>query len=244
MVNKFTDADEIAKFSSLHEDWWKNDGAFGMLHKLTPVRMLFIRQALSNLLERNTQLSKTFGGLRILDVGCGGGLLTEPLKRLGANVTGLDASAEAIKAAKDHASVVGLDIDYRVGDLSTIPNELDQFDVVIASEVIEHVPDPQSFIEEIHKLISPGGKLIITTLNRSLMSLLGAKIFAEYLLKIVPVGTHDWRKFIKPYELNSMLTSAGFTPEFVKGISYSISEDEFRLAANPVVNYAVSAFKC
>ena len=180
MVNKFTDADEIAKFSSLYEDWWKNDGAFGMLHKLTPVRMLFIRQALSNFLERDTELSKTFAGLRILDVGCGGGLLTEPLKRLGADVTGLDASAEAIEAAKDHASVVGLDIDYRIGDLSTIPNELDQFDVVIASEVIEHVPDPQSFIEEIHKLISPGGKLIITTLNRSLMSLLGAKIFAEY----------------------------------------------------------------
>ena len=244
MINKFTDADEIAKFSSLYDDWWKNDGAFGMLHKLTPVRMVFIRQALSNLLERDTQLSKTFEGLRILDVGCGGGLLTEPLKRLGANVTGLDASAEAIKAAKDHASVVGLDIDYRVGDLSTITNELDQFDVVIASEVIEHVSDPQSFIEEIHKLINPGGKLIITTLNRSLMSLLGAKIFAEYLLKIVPVGTHDWRKFIKPYELNSILTSAGFTPEFVKGISYSISEDEFRLAANPVFNYAVSAFKC
>ena len=107
---------------------------------------------------------------------------------------------------------MGLDIDYRIGDLSTIPNELDQFDVVIASEVIEHVLDPQSFIEEIHKLISPGGKLIITTLNRSLMSLLGAKIFAEYLLKIVPVGTHDWRKFIKPSELNDMLTSARFKP--------------------------------
>ena len=244
MVNKFTDTDEIAKFSSLYEDWWKNDGAFGMLHKLTPVRMLFIRQALSNFLERDTELSKTFAGLRILDVGCGGGLLTEPLKRLGADVTGLDASGEAIEAAKDHASVVGLDIDYRIGDLSTIPNELDQFDVVIASEVIEHVPDPQSFIEEIHKLISPGGKLIITTLNRSLMSLLGAKIFAEYFLKIVPVGTHDWRKFIKPSELNDMLTSARFKPEIVKGISYSISEDEFQLAANPVVNYAVSAFKC
>ena len=170
--------------------------------------------------------------------------MTEPLKRLGADVTGLDASGEAIEAAKDHASVVGLDIDYRIGDLSTIPNELDQFDVVIASEVIEHVPDPKSFIEEIHKLISPGGKLIITTLNRSLMSLLGAKIFAEYLLKIVPVGTHDWRKFIKPSELNSMLRSARFTPEIVRGISYYISEDEFRLATNPVVNYAVSAFKC
>ena len=128
--------------------------------------------------------------------------------------------------------------------MSSIPNELDQFDVVIASEVIEHVPDPQSFIQEISRLTKPGGKLIITTLNRSLMSLLGAKIFAEYLLKLVPVGTHDWRKFIKPSELNSMLTSARFKPEIVKGISYSISEDEFQLAANPVVNYAVSAFKC
>ena len=165
-------------------------------------------------------------------------------KRLGADVTGLDASAEAIKAAKDHAAVVGLNIDYRIGDLSTIPNELDQFDVGIASEVIEHVPDPKSFIEGIHKLISPGGKLIITTLHRSLMSLLGAKIFAEYVLKIVPVGTHDWRKFIKPSELNDMLTSARFKPEIVKGITYSISEDEFQLATNPVVNYAVSAFKC
>ena len=106
MVNKFTDEDEIAKFSSLYEDWWKNDGAFGMLHKLTPVRMLFIRQALSNFLERDTELSKTFAGLRILDVGCGGGLLTEPLKRLGADVTGLDASGEAIEAAKDHACLL------------------------------------------------------------------------------------------------------------------------------------------
>ena len=210
MASKFTDANEIAKFSSLYEDWWKNDGAFGALHKLTPARMLFIRQALGNFAQRGAEIPKPFSGLRILDVGCGGGLLTEPLQRLGANVTGLDASAEAIKAAKEHASVVGLDIDYRIGDLSTIPNELDQFDVVIASEVIEHVLDPQSFIEEIHKLISPGGKLIITTLNRSLMSLLGAKIFAEYLLKIVPVGTHDWRKFIKPSELNSMLRSARF----------------------------------
>ena len=206
--------------------------------------MLFIRQAKGNYAQRGAEIPKPFSGLRILDVGCGGGLLTEPLQRLGANVTGLDASAEAIKAAKEHASVVGLDIDYRIGDLSSIPNELDQFDVVIASEVIEHVLDPQSFIEEIHKLISPGGKLIITTLNRSLVSLLGAKIFAEYFLKIVPVGTHDWRKFIKPSELNSMLRSARFTPEIVRGISYSISEDEFRLATNPVVNYAVSAFKC
>ena len=243
MVSKFTDADEIAKFSSLYMDWWKNDGAFGALHKLTPARMLFIRQALSNFVNRDTEYSQTFAGLRILDVGCGGGLLAEPLKRLGADVTGLDASAEAIKAAKDHASVMGLDIDYRIGDLSILPDDSDQFDVVIASEVIEHISDSQSFIEATYKLISPGGKLIITTLNRSLLSLLGAKIFAEYILKIVPAGTHDWRKFITPSELNSMLIKASFTPEITRGISYSIREDEFQLAANPVVNYAVSALK-
>ena len=244
MVSKFTDADEIAKFSSLYKDWWKNDGAFGALHKLTPARMLFIRQALGNFAERGAEIPKPFSGLRILDVGCGGGLLTEPLQRLGANVTGLDASAEAIKAAKDHALIMGLDIEYRIGDLSIIPDELNQFDVVIASEVIEHVPDPQSFIQEIYKLTKPGGKLIITTLNRSILSLLGAKIFAEYFLKIVPVGTHDWRKFIKPSELNSMLTNAQFKLETIRGISYSVSEDEFRLAANPAVNYAVSALRC
>ena len=171
----------------------------------------------------------------------GGGLLTEPLKRLGANVTGLDASPEAIEVAREHALVMELDIDYRIGDLSVISN---QFDVIIASEVIEHVSDPQNFIHEIDKLTSPGGRLIITTLNRSLLSLLGAKVFAEYILKIVPLGTHDWRKFITPSELNAMLTNARFKPEIIKGISYSISKDEFRLAANPGINYAVSALKC
>ncbi len=244
MVSKFTDADEIAKFSSFYEDWWKNDGAFGALHKLTPTRMLFIRKVLSDFVVRDAKNPQAFAGLRILDVGCGGGLLTEPLKRLGANVTGLDASPEAIKVAKDHALAMGLDIDYRIGDLSVIPYEFNQFDVVIASEVIEHVSDPQSFLQEIYKLTNPGGKLIITTLNRSLLSLFGAKIFAEYLLKIVPVGTHDWRKFITPSELNAMLIRSRFEPEIIKGIFYSISKDEFHLTANPEINYAVSAIKC
>ena len=244
MFSKYTDAEEIAKFSSLYKDWWKNDGAFGALHKLTPARMHFIRHALSHFVKHDSKIPQTFAGLSILDVGCGGGLLTEPLKRLGANVTGLDASPEAIEVAREHALVMELDIDYRIGDLSVISNQLDQFDVVIASEVIEHVSDPQNFIHEIDKLTAPGGKLIITTLNRSLLSLLGAKVFAEYILKIVPLGTHDWRKFITPSELNAMLTNARFKPEIIKGISYSISKDEFRLVANPGINYAVSALKC
>ena len=166
------DNKEVQKFDDISYRWWDPEGPFKPLHMLNPVRVNFIKNSID---LKNKSL---------IDVGCGGGLLTEPLKRLGANVTGLDASPEAIEVAREHALVMELDIDYRIGDLSVISNRLDQFDVVIASEVIEHVSDPQNFIHEIDKLTFPGGRLIITTLNRSLLSLLGAKVFAEYILKI------------------------------------------------------------
>lgn len=235
------DVNELDKFSALSDDWWEDKGAFSALHKLTPARMMFLREALLNNRLKTPDSKLPFLGMNILDVGCGGGLLAEPMARLGANVTGVDASKEAITVASRHAKASGLDIKYIAGDLAAVFLETKKFDVVIASEVIEHVLEPRVFIRDLSKLLHCESILIITTINRSLKSLLTAKILAEYILRLVPAGTHKWGKFIRPTELKKMMGEVNLEIQLLKGISYSVGSDNFVLTENAIINYAISA---
>lgn len=235
------DIHEVNRFSALSDDWWKKGGAFAPLHRLTPVRMKFLRNALKSHQKVGSSDERPFCGMKILDVGCGGGLLTEPVTRLGGTVTGIDASREAIGAAVQHSKLSGLEINYLTGEVATAFKFGEKFDVVIASEILEHVLDPRPFIAELTKLMTRDGILILTTLNRSLKSLLGAKVLAEYMLRIIPMETHSWTKFIKPAELQNLLADFELEIRLLNGISYKVMLNDFILDQNLSMNYAVSA---
>ena len=230
------DPAEIRRFSALSDQWWAPDGPLGQLHRMTPARMQIIRDALAP----DTDDPVPLAGLSILDVGCGGGLLCEPLTRLGARVTGLDASPEAVEAARAHAGQSGLDITYRTGTLDD-PEVAGPYDAVIASEVIEHVPDPAVLIAGIARVLRPGGTVVVTTLNRTGRSLFVAKLLAEYVLRLVPARTHDWRRFLTPSELSRLLAGAGFSVTATTGIVYRILRDRFEPGKDLSINYAVCA---
>ena len=170
-----------------------------------------------------------------------GGILVEPLKRLGASITGIDASETAIKSARLHSRKSNLEINYLVGTIDSLIEQKKLYDLVIASEVIEHVQDPNDFIKGLKKLVRPKGKIILTTLSRSLKSLLIAKVAAEYLTKIIPAGTHEWKKFLNPQELEILLTSDGFQVDSIKGMTYKINSDRFVLTDDLSMNYAIAA---
>ena len=236
-----SDKSEIKRFSDLSDQWWEKNGAFSPLHLMTPVRMEFILEALTQWQFHGIQGPKPLSNINLLDVGCGGGLLSEPLTRLGASVTGIDASDAAIKAAKRHSDLSGLKINYITGDITTLISENKLYDVVVASEVIEHVFSPVEFLKGLKKLVKPNGKIIITTISRSIKSLLIAKIAAEYITKMIPVGTHQWKKFIKPEELQDLLDVAGFKVDITRGISFKLKDDRFILNDNISMNYAIVA---
>ena len=232
-----SDPKEITKFTAMAGEWWNPDGPMAPLHRLVPPRMRFIRDCLER--YPDTASRRPLSGLSILDIGCGGGLLCEPLVRLGATVTGYDASAAAIAAAREHAERSGMTIDYRVGGSETVGREAGPFDAIIASEVIEHVPEPGTFVEELAGVLRPGGSLLLTTINRTVRSMLVAKIGAEYILRLLPVGTHDWTRFLTPAELDALLAAAGVEPVAHAGISYRMARDEFVLSDDLAINYAV-----
>jgi 2-polyprenyl-6-hydroxyphenyl methylase / 3-demethylubiquinone-9 3-methyltransferase len=234
------DRDEVDRFSALSKEWWDADGAFAPLHRMSHARMGFIREALDQRVRVDAPRFRPFDGLTVLDVGCGGGLLCEPLARLGAIVTGIDASSEAIIAAGAHASQAGLDIDFECAAAEDLLNREQRYDVVIASEVIEHVAEPASFLVTLAGLLKPSGAVVLTTLNRSAKSMVVAKVLAEYVLRVLPAGTHDWRKFLTPDELAGMMVDAGFTVNLERGIGYSISRDRFELGGDLSVNYAMA----
>jgi 2-polyprenyl-6-hydroxyphenyl methylase/3-demethylubiquinone-9 3-methyltransferase len=235
------DKGEVEHFSALSDEWWKKGGAFAALHRMTPARMEFILESLKEYSENKAANTKTLEKLSILDVGCGGGLLSEPMARLGAKVTGIDASEKAIKAADYHSRVSKLKINYLTGDIGVLITKKKQFDVVIASEVIEHVLNPKEFLEGIAKVLTPNGVLIVTTLNRSIKSLLVAKLGAEYIIKMIPSGTHQWGKFLRPDELEQLLRKTGLKVDLKKGISYKIGKDCFVLNNDLSMNYAIKA---
>jgi 2-polyprenyl-6-hydroxyphenyl methylase/3-demethylubiquinone-9 3-methyltransferase len=230
-----TDVDEIGRFAALAETWWDENGPMAPLHALNPLRIAFIRDALvSDVSER-----RPLAGLRILDVGCGGGLLCEPLARLGAEVTGLDAAQKSIDVARAHAAEAGLDIAYRCGDVAELHGET--FDAVLAMEVVEHVADLPTFVAAAGACVAPGGILAMATLNRTLKALALAVVGAEYVLGWLPRGTHDWRKFVRPSELIGLASNAGLQVERITGAAYNPLSGSWRLSRDLGVNYMLAA---
>lgn len=237
------EAGEIARFAALAEAWWDPDGKFKPLHKQNPARLTFIRNHVARHFDRDPLGGRAFEGLDILDIGCGGGLLCEPARRLGARVTGIDAAEESIRVAARHARETGLDIEYR----ATLPEELAakgrQFDVLLNMEVVEHVANVDAFLEACCQLVKPGGVMVASTINRTLKSLVLAKVGAEYLLRWVPPGTHDWRKFVRPSELARGLRRNGVHIADLGGLTYSPLGDDWFLSRDLDVNYLAFAVK-
>ena len=236
-------AEEIAQFTRLAEKWWDTNGEFRPLHQLNPVRLAYIRNRLCDYFNRDAQSITPLKGLTLVDVGCGGGLVTEPMCRLGADVTGIDAGAETINAARHHANEMGLSIDYQHILPENLPAECRQFDIVLNLEVIEHVADRALFLETTSKILKPGGAMILSTLNRTLKSFALAKVSAEYLLRWVPVGTHDWRQFIQPAEIAKEISPHGLKIRDVTGLSFSPLDRSWRESSDLKVNYILFATK-
>jgi 2-polyprenyl-6-hydroxyphenyl methylase/3-demethylubiquinone-9 3-methyltransferase len=234
---------EIARFAAMADEWWDADGKFRPLHQLGPARLTFIRDHLAAHFGRDPLAPRPLDGLSVLDIGCGGGLLCEPLCRLGARVTGIDAGADAIAVARRHAAEAGLAIDYRHQPPEDLAAGSETFDVVLTMEVVEHVADLGAFLAAAAGQLKPSGAMLLSTLNRTLKSLALAKVGAEYLLRWVPAGTHDWRKFRRPSELGKLMRPLGIEVRALKGIVYRPFSDSWELADDLDVNYMIFALK-
>jgi 2-polyprenyl-6-hydroxyphenyl methylase/3-demethylubiquinone-9 3-methyltransferase len=235
------DASEVAKFAKLADQWWDASGPFAPLHHLNPVRLTFIRDVAATHFGRDSRSLRPFDGLSLLDLGCGGGLLSEPLARIGFSVTATDAAEENILAATEHAAHSDLTIKYErmTAEQRSVAKRL--FDVVLSMEVVEHVPNPGEFLQTTSRLVNPGGLLVISTINRTLKSLLLAKIAAEYVLQWIPAGTHDWAKFVPPEALRGLLEEAGFRVLRVEGMSFDPLAFSWSSSRNTDVNYLLAA---
>jgi 2-polyprenyl-6-hydroxyphenyl methylase / 3-demethylubiquinone-9 3-methyltransferase len=240
------DSDEIDRFARLSSEWWDARGKFRALHKIGPARLGFVRDAMVHQFARGRAGRgglQPLEGLSVLDVGCGGGLIAEPLARMGARVTGLDPAIENIEAARRHAAGQGLDIDYRAGRVEELVAEARTFDAVVCLEVLEHVPDPGAFLDACANLVRPDGLMLLSTLNRTLKAYLLAIIGGEYVLRWLPVGTHQWERFITPDELACYLRAAGLKAPTIKGLIYDPLADVWSLGADTDVNYLACAAK-
>mgnify|MGYP006289260885 FL=1 len=233
------DPSELAKFEATAADWWDETGPFAPLHRMNPVRIAFIRDAA--IAGRGASPGKPLRGLGVLDVGCGGGLLAEPLARLGAAVTGIDLVPDALEVARRHAEGRGLAIDYRLESVEEVAARGATFDVVVASEVVEHVPDQAGFVRRLAQLAAPEGVVCLSTLNRTPRAWLEAILAAERLLGWLPRGTHDWERFVRPSELAAWLRTAGFSVDRLAGIGWNARENRFKLRRDVAVNYLASA---
>ena len=228
------DRQDIERFAAQGASWWDPEGSFRPLHQINPVRIDFIRRELLARFRRDPQALTPFAGLSLADIGCGGGLIAEPMRRLGFAVTGIDAGAEAIAAARAHAEASGLAIDYRVADIAALAGSGERFDVVLALEIIEHVADRDAFLAALGALVKPGGVLIGATLNRTPRAFALAVVGAEYLLGWLPRGTHDWRRFVRPSEFAAGLRRAGLATHRLVGLSYDGLTGEWRRVGRPV----------
>jgi 2-polyprenyl-6-hydroxyphenyl methylase/3-demethylubiquinone-9 3-methyltransferase len=223
------DAGEIARFSAIAAEWWDPRGKFKPLHKYNPIRIGYIRDAVCARFGRDPASVLPLQGLRIVDIGCGGGLLAEPLARLGAEVVGIDAAERNVKVASLHADESGVNVDYRNTTAEALAEAGEKFDVVLALEVVEHVADVPLFLQSLCTLLEPGGMLFLATINRTPKAFALAIVGAEYVLRWLPRGTHDWRKFLKPSELAAGLRPYGVSVRDLTGVTYNPLRDEFSL---------------
>ena len=236
------DPEEVAKFSAMAAEWWDMKGKFKPLHKFNPIRLGFIRDTACEHFGLDNSVRKPLKGLRILDIGCGGGLVSEPMARLGADMTSVDASEANIKTAMTHADEAGVKIDYRVGTAEgLIEAGTEPFDVVLNLEVVEHVADPAQFLQDTASLVRPGGLMIASTINRTPKAFALAIVGAEYVMRWLPAGTHDFSKFLTPQEVRAPLEQAGLEADQPQGVSFNPLSDQWRLSSDDKVNYMVVA---
>lgn len=235
------DPDEVARFSALAAKWWDPRGAFAPLHKFNPVRLGFIRDQALARFGRDANARRPFEGLRLLDIGCGGGLLSEPMTRLGFAVTGVDASERNIGTARAHAAEQGLQVDYRADTAEALLAQgVQPFDVVLNMEVIEHVADPGAYLRDCARLLAPGGLMIVATLNRTAKAYAMAVLGAEYVLRWLPAGTHEWKKFIKPEEMRAFLAIEPVEVQGPFGVRYDPLSSRWSLGSDTDVNYLMT----
>ena len=238
------DPGEIAKFEAMAAEWWDVNGKFKPLHMLNPCRLDYITTQIAGEFDRDLTQSKAFAGLRILDIGCGGGLLCEPMARLGADVVGADAAERNIPVARLHAEQSGLTIDYRHTTAEDMAAAGEQFDVVLNMEVVEHVADPLAFLTACQQLLKPGGLHICSTINRNPKSFAMAIVGAEYIMRWLPKGTHEWSKFITPEELFDLMSKAGLNPVDRKGFVFNPVSWSWKISDRDLsVNYVTAALK-
>ena len=227
--------EEIEKFSKIADEWWDPNGKFKPLHKFNPIRISYIKDSITNIFKIKNE-NKPLERIKILDIGCGGGLLSEPMKRLGADVVGIDASNKNIQVAKLHAKKNNLDIKY----ICTSPENFEtknKFDVILNMEIIEHVEDVDFFLKSCSKLLKKNGIMFVATLNKTLKSYVFAIIGAEYILRWLPIGTHDWEKFIKPNHLINSLKKHNLKVDKIDGMKFNIIKDEWSISSDKSINY-------
>jgi len=237
------DPDEIARFGKLAAEWWDAEGPFRPLHRINPVRLTYIRDQICRHFARDPKAPKSLSGLSVLDIGCGGGLVCEPLTRLGASVTGIDPARETIEAASAHARASSLDIDYEAATAEDMVAKGNSYDAVLLLEVVEHVPDVPAFLKAVAPLVRPGGIMILSTLNRTLKAYALAIVGAEYILRWLPIGTHQWDRFVRPEELGTALSTSGLKLTDKIGMVYNPLDDEWRLGLDTDVNYFATAIQ-
>ncbi|WP_407493926.1 bifunctional 2-polyprenyl-6-hydroxyphenol methylase/3-demethylubiquinol 3-O-methyltransferase UbiG [Pseudooceanicola sp. MF1-13] len=238
------DPAEVAKFEAMAADWWNPDGKFKPLHMLNPCRLDYITSQIAAEYGRDLGAESPFKGLRILDIGCGGGLLCEPMARLGATVVGADAAERNIPVAQIHAEQSGLEIDYRHTTAEALAEAGEQFDVVLNMEVVEHVSDPLAYLTACHNLLKPKGLHICSTINRNPKSFAMAIVGAEFVMRWLPKGTHDWKKFITPDELFDLMRKAGLNPVDRKGFVFNPISWQWRLSDRDLsVNYVTASLR-
>ncbi len=226
---------EIQKFSKIASEWWNPEGKFKPLHKFNPIRIKYIKENIINNFKLKNN-SKPLSGVNILDIGCGGGLLSEPMSRMGANVTGIDASEKNIKVAKLHSKQNKLKINY----LCSSPEKLNikkKFDVILNMEIVEHVEDLDFFLKSCSNLLKKNGLMFVATINKTLKSYVFAIVGAEYILRWLPIGTHEWEKFVKPEELKNILMKYNLYIDKMNGMNFNILKDEWNISTNLSVNY-------
>jgi len=242
--DRTVDEAETAKFAAMAEEWWDPDGKFRPLHKFNPVRLEFLRDRICQRFGRDAMGDRPLAGLGIADIGCGGGLLSEPLARLGATVTGIDAVEKNVRIAASHAETMGLSIDYRCDTVEEMAARGEAFDVVLNMEVVEHVADLGLFLAASCSLVKPGGMMVLATLNRTLKAFALAIVGAEYVLGWLPRGTHAWNKFVRPSELAAPLRRAGLEVTELAGMAYNPLRDRWAVAPRDLdVNYMAVAVR-